>query len=143
MDEGAFYLLEKRTFIRICLSKGGIRMLIPSEALPYFENQIYLPMMLTILAKDRQTIEKGSFKLQAPYLKLIDRAIEAVQKEMKETSDFLRVNKMKLIKGDSDDTFTTYIFIYGGYEDSRRYLNVRLKNRTEELLEIYFKIVDS
>lgn len=112
-------------------------MLIPAEALPHFENQIYLPMMLTILAKDRRTIEKGSFKLQSPYLKLIDRAIESIQKEMKETADFLRSNKMKLIKGNSDDTFTAYIFIYGGYEDSRRYLNVRLKNRTAELIELY------
>lgn len=112
-------------------------MLIPNEALPYFENQIYLPMMLTILSKDRVTIEKSSFKLPDPYLKLIDRAIHAVQMEMKETSDYLRINKMKLIKGETEDTFTTYIFIYGGYEDSRRYLNVRLKNRTEELLELY------
>lgn len=112
-------------------------MLIPAEALPYFENQIYLPMMLTILSKDRATVERSGFKLPAPYLKVIDRAIEAVQKEMKETADYLRANKMKLLKGDSDDTFTTFIFLYGGYEDKRRYLNVRLKNRTEELIELY------
>lgn len=112
-------------------------MLIPTDALPYFENAIYLPMMLTILAKDRATIERADFKLPSPYLKLIDRAIERVQVEMKETADYLRTNKIKLLKGNSDDTFTTYIFIYGGYEDSRRYLNVRLKNRTEELIELY------
>lgn len=112
-------------------------MLIPGEALPYFENQIYLPMMLTVLSKDRAIVERVGFKFPGPYLKMIDRAIAAVQKEMKETADYLRVNKMKLIKSDSDDTFTTYIFLYGGYEDSRRYLNARLKNRTEELLELY------
>lgn len=112
-------------------------MLIPSDALPHFENEIYLPMVLTILAKDRQIIEKGNFKLSAPYLKLIDRAIEAVQKEMKETSDYLRSNKMKLVRGTMDDTFTSYTFLFSGREESRRYLNVRLKNRTEELIELY------
>ena len=111
--------------------------LIPQDALPYFENMIYFPMMLTILAKDREAVERIGFKLPGPYIKQIDRAIEAIQKEMKETADFLRVNKMKLIKGESDDTFTNFIFIYGGYETSRRYLNVRLKNRTEELIDLY------
>lgn len=112
-------------------------MMIPAEALPYFENQIYLPMMLTVLSNDRTAVEKGSFKLPGPYLRKIDRAIAEVQKEMKETADFLRANKMKLIKSDSDDTFTAFIFLYGGYEDRRRYLNARLKNRTEELIELY------
>lgn len=112
-------------------------MLIPTEALPYFENQIYFPMMLTVLSKDRERIERVGFKLPGPYIRAIDRAVAAVQKEMKETADYLRANKMKLIKSDSDDTFTRYIFLYGGYEDSRRYLNVRLKNRTEELIDLY------
>ena len=112
-------------------------MLIPSEALPHFENQIYLPMMLTILSKDRETFERIGVKFPGPYIKAIDRAIEAVQAEMKETSDYLRANKMKLIRDRVDDTFTEYIFLYSGREQKRRYLNVRLKNRTEELLELY------
>lgn len=112
-------------------------MLIPSEALPHFENQIYLPMMLTVLSKDRETVERIGFKLPAPYLKAIDRAIAAIQVEMKETADYLRDNKFKLLRGSVDDTFTEYIFLYHGREERRRYLNVRLKNRTEELIELY------
>ncbi|MHC8516704.1 ImmA/IrrE family metallo-endopeptidase [Sporosarcina sp. ITBMC105] len=49
----------------------------------------------------------------------------------------LRQSKMKLIKDKSEETFTTYTFIYQGYEDQRRYLNARLKNRTAELMELY------
>ncbi|MFS0689403.1 hypothetical protein AB1K89_09180 [Sporosarcina sp. 179-K 8C2 HS] len=112
-------------------------MLIPSDALPHFENAIYLPMVLTILAKDRQLVEKGSFKLASPYMKVIDRAIEAVQKDMKESADYLRERKYKLLRGTVDDTFTSYTFLYCGREEQRRYLNVRLKNRTEELMELY------
>ncbi|MCG7345294.1 hypothetical protein MHZ92_14235 [Sporosarcina sp. ACRSL] len=111
--------------------------LIPEESLPYFENQLYLPLVLTILSRDRATIERGSFKLKAPYLRLIDAAIEAVQRDIKETADYLRANKLRLERGAVGDTFTTYIFYYGGYTEERRYLNVRLRNRTEELLEIY------
>ena len=36
--------------------------LIPQEALPYFENAIYFPMLISILVMDRKAIESGSFK---------------------------------------------------------------------------------
>jgi len=45
---------------------------------------------------------------------------------------------MKVVKGKNDGTFTEYLFIHGGYEDCRRYLNARLRNRTEELMSVYF-----
>ena len=112
-------------------------MLIPSEALPHFENQIYLPMVLTVLTKDREAFEKGRFKLPGPYLDIVDRAIGRVQIEIKTTHDYMRANQLKLIKGKTEETFTTYIFVYQGYEEQRRYLNVRLKNRTKELIELY------
>ena len=48
---------------------------------------------------------------------------------------------MNVIRRKTDDTFTEYVFIYGGYEDHRRYLNVRLRNRTEELLTEYFAMM--
>lgn len=117
--------------------------LIPAEALPYFENMIYLPMVLIILERDRENFGKGPFKLKRPYVKIIDEAFKFVQAELKETSIYLRRNNMKVIRGKTDDTFTEYVFIYGGYEDHRRYLNVRLRNRTEELLGIFFAMTGS
>ncbi|WP_239433489.1 hypothetical protein [Sporosarcina sp. ACRSL] len=49
---------------------------------------------------------------------------------MKETADYMRANKLRLERGATGDTFTTYIFSYGGYTEERRYLNVRLRNRS-------------
>lgn len=45
---------------------------------------------------------------------------------------------MKVIKVKNDGALTEYTFMHGGYEDHRRYLNVRLRNRTEELISVYF-----
>lgn len=112
--------------------------LIPVKALPHFENMIYLPLLLTVLERDRAEIEKGTFKLKGPYLKIIDTAILRVQKELQETTFFLKRNNMKVIRKARDSMFTDYIFINSGFEDHRRYLNVRLRNRTEELLHLYF-----
>lgn len=116
--------------------------LIPSEALPYFENMIYLPMILIILERDRESFEKGPFKLKGPYVKLIDGAMEHARNELKKTRLYLQRHQMKVIRNKTDDTFTEYLFIHGGYEDYRRYLNVRLRNRTEELLSVYFAMAE-
>lgn len=116
--------------------------LIPQEALPHFENMIYLPMLVIIFERDRHSFEKGPFKLKGPYVKLIDQANKLVQAELKDTSIYLRRHNMKLIRSQVDDTFTEYVFIYGGYEEHRRYLNVRLRNRTEELLSVYLAMAE-
>ncbi|WWS90503.1 hypothetical protein V6B14_22025 (plasmid) [Sporosarcina psychrophila] len=112
--------------------------LIPDEALPYFENMIYFPMIINILERDREVIETSSFKLKGPYIKIVESTLKIVRAELKETNNYARSKNMKLIKKGKDDTFTEYLFIHGGYEDIRRYMNIRLRNRTEELISIYF-----
>lgn len=111
--------------------------MIPREAIPHFENMIYLPMLVTILSRDKDIIEHSQMKLKNPYLHMIEKALSQVQKELRDTHVYLRQNKMKLVKGKSDESFTEYIFLYNGYDDTRRYFNVRLRNRSEELLSIY------
>lgn len=117
--------------------------LIPPEALPYFENMIYLPMLLIILEKDRESFERGPFKLKGPYVKLVDEAAKIARAELKVTTVYLQRRNMKVIRNKTDSTFTEYVFMHGGYEDHRRYLNVRLRNRTEELLAIYIAMSES
>ncbi len=112
-------------------------MLIPAEYLPYFEEMIYLPMVITILERDRVTVEGSDFKLHRPYLDLIDGALKEALKDLKSTKAYMRENKLKVLRGSGDKMTTEYTFYYGGYEQNRRYLNVRLRNRTEELLEMY------
>ena len=114
--------------------------LIPAESLPYFESMIYLPMIIILLERDRVVFESGEFKLSRPYINIIERSIKSVHKDLKETKLYLRKNNMKIIKGERDGTCTEYTFYYGGYEQHRRYLNVRLRNRVEDLLDVYLNM---
>ncbi|MFC3210415.1 hypothetical protein [Planomicrobium okeanokoites] len=116
--------------------------LIPQEEIIHFENLIYLPMVLSVLERDRSIFENGSFKLKRPYLELVEGAISQVQKELKETKIHMRERQMKVMRGTGDDTFTEYVFYHGGYEDHRRYLNLRLRNRVEELIRIYLSMAE-
>ena len=71
---------------------------------------------------------------------LVEGAAKQVQKELKDTHVYMRRHSMKVIRGEGDDMFTEYVFFHGGYEEHRRYLNVRLRNRVEELLSMYLTI---
>ena len=115
--------------------------LLTTEELFHFENLIYLPIIFTVLERDRVIFESGTFKLKKPYLDIIDKSLKIAESELKATNIYCKQNKLKVIKGGNDGTFTEYTFIRNGYEDQRRYLNVRLRNRTEELMGIYFDMI--
>ncbi|QNK87727.1 hypothetical protein H7992_21575 [Sporosarcina sp. resist] len=117
--------------------------LIPSEALPYFENMIYLPIIISILERDREVIETSSFKLKGPYINIVENTLKTVRGELKDTNTYARNRNLKLIKKGKDGSFTEYAFIHNGYEDIRRYMNIRLRNRTEELINEYFAMVEN
>lgn len=112
--------------------------IIPQEALPYFENMIYLPMIIQILERDRETIEISQFKLRGPYINIVEKALKSARAELRNANNYARSKNLKLVKKGKDDTFTEFAFIHGDYEDHRKYLNIRLRNRTEELINIYF-----
>ena len=110
------------------------------EAMLYLENMIYLPMILTILERDRTAAEHSDFKLKKPYVGLIDDVSKRVHQELRNTGDYLRLHRMSVVKVKTDDIFTEYIFLHNQKEEHRRYLNVRLRNRTEELLNQYLRL---
>ena len=109
-------------------------MLLPTEVLEYFEKAIYYPLLLVVLGRDKAAIEVGDFKFKGPYLNMIERAEDLVSEDFKQVNIYFRKHNMKLNKLGNDGVFTEYEFFYGGYSDKRRYLNMRLRNRTGELL---------
>jgi len=110
---------------------------IPAEDRDKLENAFYLPMLLTILERDRLIVERSPFKLNKPYLELIEETMKAVQRDLAGVKREMREKGMKVIKLESDDAFTLYLFIYNGYEEKHNYFNPRLRNHVENLLRFY------
>ena len=101
------------------------------------EQSFYLPMVLTILERDRLLFEKGYFKLKQPYINLVERTIKKVQKDLSTVKQHMRKNNLKVEKVGGDDTFTNYKFFYKGYEEQHNYFNPRIRNKVNELMEYY------
>lgn len=110
---------------------------IRAEELIYFENQLYLPMLMKVLEKDVEQINKQPLKLKRPYLKIVESAIEMIHKDLKASEMYLLRNDMKVFKWGADSDSTTYIFQSRGIEDHRKLLNLEIKNKCEELLGAY------
>ncbi len=128
--------MKIRTLVPI--SWGGEEMPLISRAeIAVFEKRVQLPMVLLVLERDREWVKKSPFKLKAPYVELLDRAIEQARGDLAETIEWMRANGMKVRRGSKDGNFSEYVFCHGGYEDHRRYLNIRLKNAVEDQLRFY------
>jgi hypothetical protein len=110
---------------------------IPEKDRDILEQAMYLPMLLTILERDRLLFEKGGFKLKTPYLNLIEETIKAVQKDLKETKMIMRKVGMKVEQLARDEAFTMFLFVYKGFEEQHNYFNPRIKNKVQGLLEYY------
>lgn len=111
--------------------------MIPQEYIMHFEKMIYLPMVISIFRKDRTIFEDGAFKLKGPYLELVESACKIAESEYRETKDYTRKHQLKIETGKRNDFATEYIFYYDGFNEKRKYMNVRLRNRTEELISVY------
>ncbi|HEY4552365.1 MAG TPA: hypothetical protein VIG80_04160 [Bacillaceae bacterium] len=110
---------------------------IPEHERDIIEQAIYLPMLLTVLNRDLQIVEKSPFKLKKPYLELIEDTMKAIQTELMDVKRFLHKNNIRVQRLKSDEAFTMYIFLYKGYEEQHNYFNPRLRNRVEELMRYY------
>ena len=112
---------------------------ISQDDLYQFENLIYLPMVLKVFEKDKKQFEVGSFKFKGPYLQIVDAAIKIAQNELQTAKTYAREHRLKLEQRKLDEFTTEYIFYYNGFRSPRRYMNLRLRNRTEELIRVYLQ----
>ncbi|PFA66465.1 hypothetical protein CN378_14325 [Bacillus sp. AFS015802] len=110
---------------------------IPENDRNILEQAIYLPMVLTILNRDLQVVDSSPFKLKRPYLEMIEETMKVIQGELAHVKKYMRTNKMKVERIQTDDAFTMYMFLYKGYEEHHNYFNPRLRNRVEDLMRHY------
>jgi hypothetical protein len=111
---------------------------IPTEERNIMEKAIYLPMVLTVLARDLQVVKASPLKLKQPYILLIDETMKQVQAELKHASHYMRTHQLKVEETKRDESFTSFLFLYKGYEEYHNYFNPRIRNKVQELLEYYF-----
>ncbi|NCU16562.1 hypothetical protein [Pallidibacillus pasinlerensis] len=110
---------------------------IPPKNRDLLEMAIYYPMLIKVLELDLQVVENSPFKLKRPYKTLIEKTLTDVHKKLYEVKRELKRQGMKVQEVKRDETFTTFLFLYKGYEEYHSYFNPRLRNYVEDLLAFY------
>lgn len=59
------------------------------------------------------------------------------QRDLQDVKAYLKSHYLKVVQGERDELFTEYHFHYKQILEVRRYSNIRLRNRVEELLNLY------
>ncbi|WP_147533151.1 hypothetical protein [Bacillus marasmi] len=110
---------------------------IPEEERDLMEKAIYLPMVITVLNRDLNVIDKSPFKLKKPYSVLVEETLKVIQRELAEVKRTMKQNQLKVEEIHRDEAFTMFMFLYKGYEEHHNYFNPRIRNKVQELLEYY------
>lgn len=105
---------------------------INAEANRYFENKVYLPMLITVLERDLLLFQTMPFKLSRPYIALADGALKRIRADLKATDIYMVRHHMRLV-GDK----TEYILIYSGIEERWTLTSEQIRCKCEELLRKY------
>lgn len=112
---------------------------ITTEDYRYFESGIFLPMLITILERDIELINKQPFKLRRPYIAIVEKMLAMIRKDLKQTEVYLLRRNMRLVIGKPDaDKITECTFISGGIEERRKYTSEEFRSKSEELVSEYF-----
>lgn len=110
---------------------------IRTQDLVHCNNKLFFPMIILILERDLKTIEKLPFKLNRPYIKIVEDALKLIRKDLKSAEMYLIRNKIKVFKWERDKDSTTYIFSSSGVENHYKFLNTEIRDRCEEILSKY------
>jgi len=111
---------------------------IPDEDRDLMEKAIYYPMVVKVLMKDLGIVKQTPFKIQGPYLTMIEETLRTVQRELSDVKREMKKHGFRVSEVSRDQDFTTFLFIYKGYEEYHNYFNPRLRNKVEELLRYFF-----
>ncbi|MBY8912567.1 hypothetical protein KY305_07315 [Bacillus sp. YC2] len=101
------------------------------------ERGLFLPMAVTILNRDLETLDSCPFKLKQPYKQLISCSLKLAQKDLIDVRKELRKRKIKMHEAERDEAFTLYVCTVNGYEEKRRYFNPRIREQVTALVEFY------
>lgn len=110
---------------------------IPDEDRLIFEQSLFLPMALTLFERDLHIIERAPFKLKQPYIRCIEQSMNHLQRDLAIVKQEMKKKKMKAQEMQRDDTFTSFLFVYKGYEEHHNYFNPRIKHYVQEIMEKY------
>ncbi|MDF2556876.1 MAG: hypothetical protein K0R71_704 [Bacillales bacterium] len=107
-----------------------------SEERDQLEQGIYLPMILSLLERNKKLAE-FHFKISEPFVAFFDSISKDVQAKLHEVHRYMKRHRMKVSEVERDDLFTIYSFQVRGYEERHSYFNFHMRNEVQRQLTMF------
>ncbi|SDZ59019.1 hypothetical protein SAMN05421736_11982 [Evansella caseinilytica] len=91
------------------------------------ESYILLELARKVLEKDLAKINQSPLKLKDPYIRLLEKTLHHISKELYSIKVSMRSLGLKVQLNNHDDTFSEYTIFFRGYVLTAKYLNAHLK----------------
>ncbi|TMW73348.1 hypothetical protein [Alteribacter natronophilus] len=102
------------------------------------ETCILYELSRKVLENDLARMEEAPLKLKDPYIRLLERTIHMIGRELSLTKMRMKKIGLKVELNSRDDTFSEYTIFFRGYAMTAKYMNAHLKNQVAETIESCF-----
>ncbi|WP_068676628.1 hypothetical protein [Oceanobacillus sp. Castelsardo] len=97
-------------------------------------NFLFLSMAIVVLNQDMNHIKNGNFKINEPYLELIEKMTLLARKERKKLRKIMQDKGMQVIQLNKNDSFSSFLFLCHGREEKKNYFNPAIRKKVEEVI---------
>lgn len=101
------------------------------------KESVLLPILLTVLERDKKAIQESSIKIKEAYYYTIEQAMERVHTDLVVARNFLRDQGIKVYKEERIPNGVAIKYVYRGYHFSEKYLSYFLRAEIETRLKKY------
>jgi hypothetical protein len=125
--------------MRTNVPKAGDPMQFPSEEEQLLiKSYLLLPLIITVLERDKKVIATSSFKTKQPYIQLLDKVINRTEQDFIATKKDLYKTNIRIYQQTRTNAGIEFKYLYKGYHhQSMRSWDV-IKYEITETMEAYF-----
>jgi hypothetical protein len=107
------------------------------EDLEAIKRYVIIPMVLTVLQRDKKVIEDSALKTKQPYLSLMDAAMKKAHGEIYDTRVSLRSSRIKIYDEKRTENTIEIKYTFRGYQHTASLLWHIIKNDVESMIQHY------
>lgn len=96
---------------------------------------LFLSMAMIVIKQDIQQIRSGAFKMKEPYIELLEKMTTEATNERKKLRQIMMKRKLKVVRLEQNDSFSSYLFLCQGREEKRNYFNPAIRKKVEAIFQ--------
>lgn len=95
---------------------------------------LFLSMAIVVLNQDINHMKQGEFKINEPYIDLIEKMISLARNERRFLRKTMEDKKIQVVRLNKNESFSSFLFLCQGKEEKRNYFNPTIRKKVEEVI---------